>query len=192
MTGLTLHAIIVERSDSGVGVVFEDDPVGVGGDPLLGARVEVVGARVVLVGGPEGDGVLLEAAQDGAAGHEPAQLVRLQHAHPVLDVADDLRPRLLQPEVEVTAPEAHVVTVEDLVALFQWKNFGKVEHGGNLLEVLHPVLDVLLVRGQVGVDEQEGGPEQDEAHSHCALGLKLGAGSRAEAVVLGNAKYFSA
>ena len=64
LAGLTLHAIIVERSDGGVGVVFEDDPVGVGGDPLLGARVEVVGARVVFVGGPEGDGVLLEAAQD--------------------------------------------------------------------------------------------------------------------------------
>ena len=33
--------------------MFVDDPVSVGGDPLLGRRVEVISARVVFVGRPE-------------------------------------------------------------------------------------------------------------------------------------------
>ena len=33
--------------------MFVDDPVGVGGDALLGRRVEVVSARVVFVSWPE-------------------------------------------------------------------------------------------------------------------------------------------
>ena len=33
--------------------MFVDDPVSVGGDSLLGRRVEVISARVVFVGRPE-------------------------------------------------------------------------------------------------------------------------------------------
>ena len=68
--------------------------------------------------------MLLEAAEYSPLGHEPAELVSLQHAHPVLDVPDDLGPALLQPEVQVAAPEAAVVTVEQLVALLQRQGLG--------------------------------------------------------------------
>ena len=49
----------MEGPDGGAGVVLVHDPVRVGGNPLLGRRVELVSPRVVLVGGPELDRMFL-------------------------------------------------------------------------------------------------------------------------------------
>ena len=149
----------MERFDLAIVCVFEDYSVSVGGDSLFGRRVKVISSRIIFVGWSEGDGVLLEASEYCPLVHEPGELVSLEDTDSVLDVTDDLLARLLQSEVQVSAPETTVVTIKYLVPLLQRQRLGEVEHGGDLLEVLHPVLDVLLVRGQVGVDEQEGGPE---------------------------------
>ena len=125
--------------------MFVDDPVGVGGDALLGRRVEVVSAGVVFVGWPELYRMFLESPQYGSSGHEPGQLVSLQHADSVLDISDDFLPGLLQAEVKVSTPEAAVVAVKYFVAFLQRQSFGKIEHRGDLLEVLDSVLDIVLV-----------------------------------------------
>ena len=62
----------------------------------------------------------------------------------------------------------------------------KVQHGVDLLEVLDPVLGVFSVGRKVGVDEEEGGAEEEEGSGHGTLGLELGTGTGVEAVGLGN------
>ena len=49
------------------------------------------------------------------------------------------------------------------------EQLGEVEHGVDLLEVLHAVLHVLCVGRQVRVHEHEGGAEQQEPNRHGAL-----------------------
>ena len=72
------------------------------------------------------------------------------------------------------------------MTLFQWKKFGKIEHGGDLLQVLDPVLDVLLVSRQVGVDKEEGSSKEDESNSNCSFGLELSTRSGAKTVIFWN------
>ena len=44
----TLNAVVMEGPDGGAGAVLVQDTVGVGGYPLLGRRVELISARVIL------------------------------------------------------------------------------------------------------------------------------------------------
>ena len=53
--------------------------------------------------------------------------------------------------------------------LLEWQQFGQVEHGVDLPEVLDPVPDVLLVGRQVGVQEEEAAAEQDETNCNSTL-----------------------
>ena len=128
----------------------------------------------------------LESSKYCSLGHEPSQLVCFQNTNSILNVLDDLFSRLFQTKVQISAPETTIVAVKYLVTLFQWKKFGKIEHGRDLLQVLDPVLDVFLMSCQVGVDEQEGGSEENESYRHCSFGLELSSRSGAEAVIFRN------
>ena len=129
----------------------------------------------------------LESPQYGPPGHEPGQLVSLQDTDPVLDISDDFLPGLLQAKVEVSTPEAAVVTVKYLVTFLQGKSFGKIQHRRDFLEILDSVLDIVLVGREVRVHKEERGSEEDEADGHGALRLELSARPGAEAVVLRDA-----
>ena len=167
--------------------MFEDYSVRVGRDSLFGRRIKVVRSGIIFIRGSEVDWMLLEASEDGSLAHQPVELIGLHHTRTVLNVPDYLSSSLFKTKVQVSTPETHVVTVKYLVTLFKWKQFWKIEHGGDFLKVLHPILDILLVRRQVRVDKEQGRPEEDEAHRHRTLGLELGPGPRTKAVIFRDA-----
>jgi len=131
--------------------MLEQDSVCIRGYPLLGRRVKVVRARVVLICGLEGDEVLLETPEDGSFLHQPPngdndelechkmtmitmmtidngspKLVSFHHAHTFVDVPDDFSSRLFKPEVKIAAPEDTVIAVKNIVLSFQWQHLWEV------------------------------------------------------------------
>ena len=79
--------------------MFENYSVRVGGDSLFGRRVKVVSSGIIFIRGPKVDLMLLEAPEDGPLAHQPVELIRLEQAHPVLNVPDNLRSSLFQAEI---------------------------------------------------------------------------------------------
>lgn len=63
--------------------------------------------------------------------------------------------------------------------------FWKIQGTNNLFDIVHPFLDLLLMCGEMGCDEEEGCAEEGEGDGHGAFGAECGAGPHRDAGVFG-------
>ena len=132
------------------------DSVGVSRHSLLGRCVKVVRARIILVSWKEPVWVFLIPIEDKAFVAEVIELIEFKDGKSILDITDDYFSGLINSKVEITAPECNIKVVGEVsMTASNGKRFGQVEHRVDFGQILDPVLNIVLVGGQMAVDQKE-------------------------------------
>mmetsp|Transcript_2518 Transcript_2518/g.8950 ORF Transcript_2518/g.8950 Transcript_2518/m.8950 type:complete len:297 (-) Transcript_2518:231-1121(-) len=151
-------------------VAVPEDSVAPCRNAVLGTRVVVVCPGVVLEGRGEHDVCLVEGIEGLEVFDRSAQLVLLVERHQLHGSRHPayLLVRKVDAVVEVSHPHRDVVVVDAPARRCN-------EAVDNLPEVLVPVQHVLLVCGEVGIQEAEAGLADLEGDADGALAVSLGA-----------------